>query len=230
MSSVFNLIVDTTAPQTPTLALNGNAATTAVRDITAQLATVDTPTTNYQIKIWGDVDPASNAAIQTTEGASSWITPGSFPANQAVRLAAGDGSKTINARIRDDVWNETAVLTKSISLDTSAPVADWTAGPDTPKVSTVSGKRVVNATFTVGAEPITAWEVRVAPNSGSDRASSALIGTTNGSTGVSGGAKAAAATQAVAIDGRDILAASPGEGAKVIKLFVQDALGNWSSA
>jgi hypothetical protein len=234
-ASSFNLVVDTAAPGGPTLALNGGAGTTTSVDITAQLATTDDPVTGYQILIWGSVNNSFNASIQTTQGASVWISPtwvdagATYTADQAVRLSTGDGSKTVNARIRDDVWNETTTLTQSITLDTSIPTVDITTGPDTTKVSTVSGKRTVNFTFTVGAEAITAWEVAVVSNSGSARGTGTVIGTTNGSTGVTGGAKAAAATQAVVLDARDVVAASAGDGTKVIKVFVQDAQGLWSA-
>jgi len=232
-ASSFNVVLDTTAPGGAALALNGNASYTTSVDITAALTTTDNPVTGYQILIWGDVNPAFNASIQTTQGASAWITPtwsgsGPFTANQAVRLATGDALKTINARIRDDVWNETATLTKTITLDTVVPTVDITTGPDATKISTTAGKRTVNFTFTVGSEAITAWEVAVVANSGSARGSGTVIGTTNGSTGTSGGAKTASSTQAVSIDGRDLQAASAGDGTKVVKVFVQDAAGNWS--
>ena len=233
-ASSFNVVLDTTAPGGAALALNGGASTTTSVDITAALTTTDNPVTGYQILIWGTgVDPAFNASIQVAQGSSAWITPtwtgaGPFTANQAVRLATGDGSKSVSARIRDDVWNETGTLTQSITLDTTVPTVNWTVGPDVTKVSTISGKRTVNATFTVGAESITAWEVAVVANSGSARGSGTVIGTTNGSTGVTGAAKANGTTQAVVLDARDIQAASAGDGTKVIKVFVQDAAGNWS--
>jgi len=234
-ASSFNLVVDTTAPGGATLALNGGASATTSVNITAALVTTDNPVTGYQIMIWGTgVDNAGNASIQTTQGASAWISPtwtgsGPFTASQAVKLSTGDGSKSISARIRDDVWNETSTLTQSITLDTTAPTVDITTGPDTTKVSTVSGKRTVNFTFTVGSEAIVAWEVAVVASSGSARGTGTVIGTTNGSTGVAGASKAAAATQAVVLDARDVVAASAGDGTKVIKVFVQDAAGNWSA-
>jgi len=228
MASNFNVVLDTTAPGGASLALNGNATATTSRDITAALTTSDTPTTGYQIKIWGDVDTAFNASIQATEGASAWITPAGFPANQAVRLSTGDGSKNISAKIRDDVWNETSVLSKSITLDTTAPTVSITSGPDTTKVSTVSGKRTVNFAFQTN-EAVVAWEVAVVANSSSIRGSGTVIGTTNGSTGVTGGALGATTTQNVSLDARDIAAASAGDGTKVIKVFAQDAAGNWST-
>jgi hypothetical protein len=228
-ASSFNVVVDTTAPGGATLSLNGGAAFVASQAITATLNTSDTPTTGYQILIWGDVDPAANASIQTTQGASAWITPGSFAAAQAVTLSAGDGLKTINARIRDDVWNETATLTQTITLDTVAPTVNITTGPDTTKVSTTAGKRTVNFSFTVGSEAITAWEVAVVANAGSVRGSGTVIGNTNGSTGVSGGALNAATVQPVVLDARDLQAASAGDGTKVVKVFVRDASGSWSA-
>jgi len=228
-ASSFNVVLDTTAPAGAALALNGNAAYATSRDITAQLTTSDSPTTGYQILIWGDVDAAYNASIQPTQGASAWITPASFPANQAVRVSTGDGLKTINARIRDDVWNETATLTKTITLDTTVPVVSITVGPDATKVSTVAGKRTVNFSFQAN-EDIVAWEVAIVANSSSVRGSGTVIGTTNGSTNTTGGALAATTNQAVTLDARDISAASAGDGTKVVKVFVQDTAGNWSTA
>lgn len=228
MASYFNLVIDTTGPGGVTLALNGNATYTTAQIITAAINTSDTPTTGYQIKVWGDVDPAYNASIQTTEGASAWMTPGSFVANQSVKLAAGDGLKTINVRVRDDVYNESGTVTKTITLDTGVPTVSITSAPDATKLSAQAGKRTVNFSFTVGAEAIQAWEVAVVSSGASVRGSGTVIGVTNGSTGVSGNALAANAVQAVSIDARDVIAASAGDGTKVIKVFVQDDSGNWS--
>jgi hypothetical protein len=57
------------------------------------------------MKLWGDVDPAADANIQTTEGASR----GSPTARRRpVTLSTGDGLKTLNVRIRDDVGNQSS--------------------------------------------------------------------------------------------------------------------------
>lgn len=228
-ASYFNLIIDTTAPGGVTLELNGNATYTTNQIITAAIGTSDTPTTGYQVLIWGDVDPAYNASIQTTQGGSAWITPGAFPANQSVKVSSGDALKTINIRVRDDVWVESGTVTKTITLDTGVPTVNITGAPDATKLSTVSGKRTVNFTFTVGSEAVTAWEVMLVSSGAATHDTGTLIGTTNGSTGVSGGAKAASATQAVSLDARDIVAASAGDGTKVIKVFVKDASDLWST-
>lgn len=230
MASNFNLVLDTTAPGGSALSLNGNASYTSTRDITAAVSTTDTPTTGYQIKVWGDVDISYNASIQTTEGASAWITPGAFPANQAVRLSTGDGSKTINVKIRDDVWNESATLTKSITLDTSAPTVNITTAPDVTKVSTVSGKRTVTFGWQAN-ETFTDYEVAVVSSSGASRGSGTVIGSTNGSTNTSGsaGSYPADTTITTTIDARDLQAASSGDGVKIVKVFVKDTSGLWNS-
>jgi hypothetical protein len=61
------------------------------------------------------------------------------------------------------------------------------------------------------------------------RGSGTVIGNTNGSTGVSGGALNAATVQPVVLDARDLQAASAGDGTKVVKVFVRDASGSWSA-
>lgn len=232
-ASSFNLVLDTTAPQGASLSLNGGALY-STNSVNAVLHTSDSPTTGYQIKIWGDVDTTANASIQTTEGASSWISPTwtSGDATQALTLSTGEGSKTINAKIRDDVWNETSTLTQSITVDATAPVITIQSGPDVTKVSKVSGKRTVTVAWQADSH-LQAYEVALVANSGSLRGTGTVIATTNGSTNVSGGATNATTNVTTTIDGRDLEVAAGGagnDGTKVIKIFGQDDAGNWSTA
>src|SRR3954453_12565711 len=229
MASHFNVTLDTTAPGGGTITLNGGAAYTSSQAASAVVHTSDGAQTGYQIKVWGDVDPADNVAIQATEGASTWITPSwsGGDATQAVKLSSGDGSKTDNCKIRDDVWNETAVLTDTITLDTTVPVITIQSGPDTARVSKVSGKRSVTVTWQSDTA-LTAYQVAVVSNSGSLQGSGVVILTTNGSTNVSGGSVNATTNVTTTIDGRDLEVASSGDGVKVIKIFGQDASGLWS--
>lgn len=231
MASYFNLVLDTTAPAGGSITLDGGASIATTTSVSAVVHTSDSPTTGYQILIWGDVDNAANANIQTTEGASTWITPtwSSGDATQAVVLSSGDGSKTISCKIRDDVWNPTTTLTDSITLDTAVPVITITSGPDVTKISKVSGKRVVTFAWQSN-EAIQAWEVEVVSTSGSARGSGTVLLTTNGSTNVSGGSVAATTNTTTTIDGRDLDVASAGDGTKVVKVFGQDLAGNWSTA
>jgi hypothetical protein len=226
-ASFFNLVLDTTAPGGMALQINGGAAYATSRDVTAALTTTDSPTTGYQMKLWGNVDLAYNANIQDTEANSTWIT---YNAAQAVRLSTGDGSKTVSGKIRDDVWNESSIPSDSITLDTTVPVVTIQSSyPDVTKVSKVSGKRTCTVRWQSDTH-IQAWKVKVVSSGASLESTGTTIGTTNGSTGMTGGALNAATNQDSVIDGRDLEVASAGDGTKVVKIFVQDDAGNWSVA
>lgn len=223
MPAYFNLTLDTTAPAAPDIILAGNAAYTAVRAITAAISTSDSPTTGYQMKIWGDVDNSVNANIQTTEGASSWIA---YNTSQAVTLSTGDNLKTVNVKIRDDVFNESAADSDTITLDTTVPVITIT-GPDVSKISKVTGKRTASFSFSPDVA-LTAYKVKVVPANASLENAGTQIPTTAGSTNMSGGAVSAAGTVNCTIDGADLETASSGDDTKIIKVFGQEASGSWS--
>ena len=223
MAAHFTLTLDTTAPAGVSISLAGGASFTAVRGITATIGTSDGDTTGYQMKIWGDVDNSVNSNIQTTEGASSWI---SYSTSQAVTLSTGDGSKTVNVKVRDDVNNESSAASDSITLDTSVPVITI-SGPDVAKVSKIAGKDTAAFSFSPDVA-ITAYKVKVVPSSGSLEDAGTQIPTTAGSTNMSGGAVGAGATVNCTIKGTDLETASSGDGAKTIKVFGQEASGNWS--
>lgn len=222
MASTFTLTLDTVGPAGVTAIIAGNATYTGSQAVSLAIATSDTPTTGYQMKIWGDVDPAANANIQPLEANSSWIA---FATTQAITLSAADGLKTINVKVRDDVWNETQA-SDTITLDASLPVITI-SGPDVPKVSKVTGKRTASFSFSPDTA-LTAYKVKVVPSTGSLENAGTAIPTTNGSTNMSGGAVAAGATVNCTIDGRDLELASTGDGSKIIKVFGQEASGNWS--
>ena len=226
MASFFKLTLDTKGPQSPTLSIAAGATYITSQTTTANFSTTDSPTTGYQVKIWGDVDTAFNANIKATEGESSWI---SYEEAVAIKVSSGDGTKNIHAKIRDDVWNETSELSDSVILDTTVPVATVSSGPDVTKVSEVEGKRTVNFEFQADVE-IQAWKVKVVPATSSIHSAGTQIGTTNGSTNMSGGTLAATTNKACSIDGRDLDEADSGDGEKIVKVFVQDLAGNWSTA
>ena len=228
MASYFTVTLDTTAPAGVDISLAGGAATTGVQAITATIGTSDGDTTGYTMKVWGDVDTGANANIQATEGASSWIT---YSTSQAVTLSTGDGSKTVNVRIRDDVWNESASDSDSITLDTSAPTPSITSGPDVTRISKIAGKRTV--TFQWQADvTFEEYKVKVVPATNSIHSAGTTLATTNGSTNVAGNAGGYPATTNITttVDGRDLDVASSGDGSKIIKVFVRDATNNWSAA
>ena len=226
MATNFTLTLDTTAPADVSISLDAGAAYASTQAVTAGISTSDGVTTNYQMKVWGSVDTGANANIQATEGASTWIA---YSTSQAVTLSSGDGSKTINVRVRDDVWNESSSATDTITLDTTLPVPNVTVGPDLTKISKISGKRVSSFSFQ-SDQIFDEYKIKVVPSTGSLHTAGTVIPTTNGSTNVAGAAGDYPATTNInsTIDGRDLELADTGDGAKIIKIFVKDDAGIWS--
>lgn len=220
MAAYFNLILDTTVPQGASVSINSGAAYATTTSVTLGLATSDSPTTGYEMKVWGDISGGP-----ATEGAATWEA---FSTSKAITLSSGDATKTLNAKIRDDVYNETAVLSDTIILDTTLPVV--TVGtPSVSKISKVAGKRTATCTWQVDTA-YAEFQARVVPATGSLVNAGTLIPTTNGSSDTSGSAGGYAATtnRTLTIDGADLEAASAGDGTKIIKIFARDNSGNWS--
>jgi hypothetical protein len=220
----FTLTLDTTAPASPTLAINSGAAYTTAQAVIAAISTSDSTTTGYQIKLWGDVDNSANANIQTTEGASSWVT---YTTTESVTLSSGDALKTLNMRIRDDVGNQTSVITTTITLDTTLPTTTISVAASPTKISKIA--TFDTCTFSFQSDSATqAWKVKVVPATNSLESAGTTIPTTAGSTNTTGTTLAGATNQAVSIKGADLETASAGDGAKIVKVFAQDLAGNWS--
>lgn len=225
MASFFKLTLDTLAPQTPTFAIAAGASFVNAQTTVVNFSTSDSPTTGYQVKIWGDVDATFNANIKATEGESSWIT---YSAEVAVKLSSGDGTKNLHAKIRDDVWNETAELSDSIVLDTTVPVVTVTAGPTPTKISEVAEKDTSAFTFKVDSK-IAKWVVKVVPSSASVHTAGTAIAGTNGSEHTEGTTLEAETSQEVKIKGKDFAVAAGADGEYTVKVFAEDLAGNWST-
>ena len=227
MASYFNITLDTLAPSGNTFSINNADVFTNTSAVTAYFTTADASTTGYQIKIWGAVDTAENANIQTLEANSAWIA---YSGSTAVKLSSGDGSKTLYGKIRDDVYNETAELSDSITLDTTAPVVTISTAPDVSRISKVAGKREVTFTWESDTQ-FDEYKIKVVSSSNALHNTGTTIGETY-STDMSGEALNYPATTGITsvIDGRDLETASAGDGVKVVKVFVKDDAGNWSVA
>lgn len=225
MANNFTLTLDTTGPASPSIVLEGGAQYATQQLITATIGTADGNTSGYQMKIWGSVDTAYDAAVQSTEGASQWIT---YATSKQVKLSAGDGAKTLYVRIRDDVLNESGQANDSITLDTTRPVPNIT-GPDVSKVSKMAAKDTCSFSF-ASDQDFVEYKVKVVASGGAAHDTGVQIPTTNGSTNMSGvGAWTTASVIECTIKGADLEAASAGDGAKIIKVFVKDPAGNWSA-
>lgn len=220
MASYFNLTLDTTAPSGLTLSINDGAlyATNTVVNLTIGVS--DEQTTGYQMKIWGTNGvPDENSAI--------WET---FSTSKSVNLTAGDGLKTVYVKVRDDVGNESAQVSDTITLNTAVPVVTIT-GPDKSKISKISGfnQSIINFTADVEFEE---YKVCVVPANNSTQDAGVIIGTTNGSQNTSGsdGSYPASENIQVTITGADLEVASSGDGVKIVKVFVKNSAGTWSVA
>ena len=219
MASYFNLVLDTLAPQGLTVKLNNGSQYTTSKNVTLSLSVSDTSTSGYQMKIWG-IDGASS------EDSASWET---FASTKSIALPTGDGLKTVYVKVRDDVCNETAVASANITLDTSVP-AVTIIGPDVSKISKVSPKNVATFSFTSDVA-FTEYKIKVVPSKSSLHDAGTLIGSANGSTNMraTGTFKASTAITCK-IYGKDLEAASAGDGEKIIKVFVKNTVGTWSVA
>lgn len=231
MANYFNLTLDTVAPVSPSLILAGGAGVINTQLITAKIGTSDTSTAGYTMKIWGSLDLAqaksdglvSSSAEDITEQSAQWVT---FAPSKQLKLASGNGSKTVYLKLRDDVYNVSAQVSKSIVLDTTAPVVTIT-GPDVAKISKQSGKNMCTFSFTVDSD-ITEYKVKVVTSTSATHTTGVAIGTVNGSTNMSGTVVKADKAVTCTINGADLELASSGDGAKIIKVFAKDAAGNWS--
>lgn len=226
MANYFTLTLDTTGPAGVSISIEGGATYATSQLVTCTIGTTDGTTTNYQMKIWGDVDTTYNASIKDTEANSAWIT---FATSQQVKLSAAEGSKTLYVKIRDDVYNESSQASDNITLDLSIPVVSI-GTPDTTKISKITGKNVCSFTWQADVAFVE-YTVRVVSASGSAHDTGTQIGTTGGSTNTSGatGSYAAATNITTTIYGADLESASSGDGAKIIKVFVKESAGNWSA-
>lgn len=219
MASFINLTLDTLAPAGLAAVLNDGALYTTNAVVTLKTTMTDTDATGYQMKIWG-IDGVED------EASAAWET---FAPEKSITLPTGDGLKTVHVKVRDDVGNETAAVSDTITLDTAVPVVSVT-GPDKSKISKVTGFDGAVISF-VSDVAFTEYKVCVVPAANSLQAAGAVIPITAGSENTSGTGEFAADTNInVTIKGADLETASAGDGVKIVKVFVRNAAGTWSVA
>ena len=219
MASYFNLVLDTLAPQGLTVKLNNGSQYATSKNVTLSISVSDTSTSGYQMKVWG-IDGASS------EDSASWET---FASKKSIALSTGDGLKTVYVKVRDDVCNETAAASATITLDTSVP-AVTIIGPDVSRISKTAPKNVATFSFTSDVA-FTEYKIKVVPSKSSLHDAGTLIGTANGSTNMTAtGTFKASTAISCKVYGKDLEAASSGDGEKIIKVFVKNAHGTWSVA
>ena len=219
MASYFNLTLDTLAPAGLAVQLNGDDIYTTTPSVELTLTLTDSPTTGYQMKMWG-------VEGVTDEGSASWET---YAASKSVTLPSGDGLKTVYVKVRDAVGNESSAASDSITLNTAVPTVTVT-GPDKSTISKVVGfdMAVINFMSDIAFEE---YKVCVVPATSSTQESGVVIPTDGGSVNTSGsaGGYEADTNIEVKINGSDLEAASSGDGVKIVKVFVKNAAGTWST-
>lgn len=221
MASYFNLTLDTLAPSGLAVHLNGDDIYTTTATVQMTLDLTDGVTTGYQMKIWG-VEGVED------EGSATWET---YAASKSITLPAGDGLKTVHVKVRDSVGNESAEATDSITLDTAVPTVTVT-GPDKSTISEVAGfdKAIINFMSDIA---FVEYKVCVVPATSSTQDAGTVIPITAGSINTSGTSDdepyEAKTNIQVTIDGTDLKTASSGDGVKIVKVFVRNAAGTWST-
>lgn len=219
MASYFNLTLDTLAPQGLTIKLNNGSQYTTSKAVQLAINVTDESADGYQMKVWG-IDGIAK------ESDAVWETLANV---KDITLPTGDGLKTVYVKVRDDVYNETAVASTSITLDTSVP-AVTIIGPDVSRISKTSPKDVATFSFTSDVA-FTEYKIKVVPSKSSLHDAGTLIGTANGSTNMSAtGTFKASTAISCKIYGKDLEIASSGDGEKIIKVFVKNTVGTWSVA
>lgn len=219
MASYFNLTLDTLAPQGLTIKLNNGSQYTTSKAVKLAINVTDESADGYQMKVWG-IDGIAK------ESDAVWETLANV---KDITLSTGDGLKTVYVKVRDDVYNETAVASTSITLDTSVP-AVTIIGPDVSRISKTSPKDVATFSFTSDVA-FTEYKIKVVPSKSSLHDAGTLIGTANGSTNMSAtGTFKASTAISCKIYGKDREIASSGDGEKIIKVFVKNTVGTWSVA
>lgn len=219
MASYFNLTLDTLAPQGLTIKLNNGSQYTTNKTVQLAVNVTDESADGYQMKVWG-INGVAN------ESDATWETLANI---KNVTLSTGDGLKTVYVKVRDDVYNETAAASATITLDTSVP-AVTIVGPDVSKISKTSPKDVATFSFTSNTA-FTEYKIKVVPSNSSLHDAGVQIGTANGSTNMSAtGTFKASTAISCKVYGKDLEAASSGDGEKIIKVFVKNAHGTWSVA
>lgn len=257
MAGYFNITLDTTAPAGVGVKINGDELRAVSENVTLSITCSDADTTNYKMKIWGDI--VTSSGEMPGEDDVSWQ---SYSPTAAVELMSDEsGQRTVYVKVRDDLYNESETVSDSIYLYTDTPEVNIIDGPNPAVITTRNDKTALNSIEAIALSVKTASMVAftadkdisdikvvvaaninslndfdtnaLIPSSGSaiyiigeNDEKTALTGD-NGLT-VSGVSISAGTTVYVSIKGDDLITASPGDGVKIVKVFVKETDARWS--
>jgi len=232
MAAYFWLRLDKTPPANFAFLINEGATVTAYNTVDLTFTSDDVDRTGYTIKVWGDVIGANHGP---TESGATWIA---WPTGtMSITTSGADGLKTINARARDRVGNETTVVIRTITVDSSVPVVTLSdiggatqANPE--EVGVAPGATIISSQqFRFQSDiAFVEYQVRVGTTPTFLNTSGTLIGTAGGSVNMSGTGTFAANTQITCtLTGDDYDTALAGvESTNPVKVFVRTQAGVWS--
>lgn len=233
MSSYINLTLDTLGPQNVSVVLNNGENATTSSTVRYTVSCSDADTTDYQMKIWG-------TASHLTEADAQWQT---FVSSDSFLISNSAGQKTVFFKLRDDVYNESATASATITYAKEYPsVKGLFVSP--VKLSLMDKKNVTSGGFNF-TETIDAVKIKIVSdvNASHDDPSNISIPTTNGSEmwddfnvdsydiSTLDHEITIPVSMSVGfyINAKDISSVAPGDGVKIIKFFVRSALsGLWS--
>lgn len=239
-------ILDTGAPSaTIQLYKNDESAVLPARvntvNFKAHIGGNDAITSISKYKVWGGITEAA------TKEEATWhdfvpIT-GQTYMSISLALTTGDGLKTVNVVLADEVGNESQAAVATVTLDTTIPIVEC-SGQDYNKVSyqhtlrkaassvDIEAKYCDEMHFNFSADSdIVEWKVCV-NEAGQQPATAVPIGTTYGSINMTGTNLVANTSVSCMVTGRDFGATSKvddNDGAYEIIVYVKDEAGNWSA-
>lgn len=233
MASYLNVTLDTICPAGVSVLINGDENKTTSTAAILTIECSDSDLTDYQMKIWGTADAPDEAD-------AVWET---YQETKNITLQSGDGVKTVYVKVRDDVWNESATASDTVSLFEKLPSIIGLS-VNKSKLSLVEGQNLTSGDFSID-ENIDAVRVMIVQNVNDsyDAATNIAIPMTNGSKitfddgelvctgGVLIAEQYVGAEKGLGFElhAKDISSVAPGDGVKIVKVFVRSAeTGNWS--
>ena len=198
-----------------------------------------------QYLIYGDFSYGAQSAQGVTESAAVWtdLVYADGKAYMVVSdmfMTEGEGNKNVYLKVKDNAGNISTAAVQSVYYDPSAPEV-VVSGVDYNRISKMHTARHDNAAkfndethfvFTP-SETIQAYKVVAYANQDAAKAGSnadAVIPSDAGSVNMSATGLSSAEAVNAMIRGADLEAAVPGDGIKIVVVYVQDLAGTWSVA
>ena len=233
MANYLNITLDTIAPSGVSVLINGNADKVTSTAVTLTATCSDADLNGYQMKIWG-------TAEAPTEDTAHWET---YRETKNITLPSGDGVKTVYLKVRDDVWNESATASDSVTLFEKVPeITQFYINRS--RISMNQGMNHVAGSIYVSenVDKVKLMLVQDA-NATYNSPSNVEIPKSYGSEIYDDNDDAECSDSVLELNGviskelgitftvyaGDIVTASPGDGVKILKVFVRSAeTGRWS--